>query len=269
MGDETQDEHQPDECPKEFPCGSLGVLRFPLTQSSRPDCGLLRVDCDAKPYPRIESGGKAYDAKSYDGSSILLLDPNLRNFLDTKSCQFSRNFSSIRKSFQTTLSITYLRTPVQTLFNCSDKKTVDGYQSYGCGEGFTVHYRDPYTINLPQDKVYKYSYKPPPNCSFIQFPAQDEADDNVAGEKIFTLTSEFQLTWSLTADCAKCFGSGGRCLTETETNEFNCLVSIGTKGLVVGGLPRAWKSGSVSTMGSTMSAWVIRGFFEEFIMEVV
>nr|GLL32218.1 rust resistance kinase Lr10-like isoform X1 [Ipomoea trifida] len=228
MGEETQDdEHQPDdECPEEFPCGNLGVLRFPLTQSSRPDCGLLRVDCDAKPYPRIESGGKAYDAKFHDGFSILLLDPNLRNFLDTKSCQFSRNFSSIRKSFQTTLSITYVRTPVQTLFNCSDNNTADGYQSYGCEEGFTVYYRDPYTTNnMSQDTGYV--HRLPPNCSLIQFPAQDEADD-VAGEKFFTLTSEFYLTWSLTGDCAKCFGSGGRCLTQTETNEFNCLVSIGT-----------------------------------------
>ncbi|XP_019164919.1 PREDICTED: rust resistance kinase Lr10-like isoform X2 [Ipomoea nil] len=226
---QTQDdEHQPGECPEEFPCGSLGLLRFPLTQSSRPDCGLLRLDCDAKPYPKLQPGGKeapAYDAKFQDGGSfILLLDPNLRRFLDNKRCQFSRNFSSIRKSFQSTLSITYVRTPVQTLFNCSDNKVVvDGYRSYGC-DGFTVHYRDPYTANLGQDK----GYKLPPNCSFIQFPAQDEADD-VAGERYFTLTSEFYLTWDLTGDCAKCFKeSGGRCLTEKETNEFNCLVSRGS-----------------------------------------
>ncbi|CAA2945539.1 LEAF RUST 10 DISEASE-RESISTANCE LOCUS RECEPTOR-LIKE PROTEIN KINASE-like [Olea europaea subsp. europaea] len=40
-------------CPESFKCGNLGRLEFPFSNSSQPECGLFRVQCDATPHPLV------------------------------------------------------------------------------------------------------------------------------------------------------------------------------------------------------------------------
>ncbi|MCD7454781.1 hypothetical protein HAX54_026075 [Datura stramonium] len=89
-------------CPKSFSCGNITNLSFPLSLSSRPDCGIMFLSgCDAKPNPRIQllPGGDWYYTKP-NNSTVWLWDPKLHAMLRQRNCQaFKQKFLPSRLSF--------------------------------------------------------------------------------------------------------------------------------------------------------------------------
>ncbi|CAH9114771.1 unnamed protein product [Cuscuta europaea] len=216
-----------DHCPESFSCGSLNSTWFPLSRSSGPaGCGLLTVDCDAKPNPKLEFGSETYDVLGMDYPFLKLSDMYLSTSLKERSCSFLyRNIT-----FMNSPSIVYRVSPIIILYRCRRKMKVDhqfqSYEKYDGCEGFSVFYRNPYTSggssqdqggNSPSSIL-------PHHCSVIRLPLTDnETNDS---DLFHLLSSEFFMSWSLTESCNEChYGLKGQCLTDPKTNTFNCSVS--------------------------------------------
>nr|GMD16755.1 LEAF RUST 10 DISEASE-RESISTANCE LOCUS RECEPTOR-LIKE PROTEIN KINASE-like 1.1 [Ipomoea batatas] len=242
------------DCPEEFPCGFLNTTRFPLTQSSRPDCGLLRVDCDAKPYPKLDWGRDGYDIQIQDVPFLQLSDRKLSGLSQNRSCQsFNRNIS-----FLNSPSVTYRVNPIITLLKCSNissNKTGDqflGYESYhGCeGEGFSVFYRNPNNFTGFNNV--------PPHCSVIQLPLKQNETNYNATDLFAMLGSEFFISWFLTENCSEChYRLGGQCVTDNKTNLFMCVHSSSStpwKGILAAVLA----SGFVISLGIMFTIWFFK-----------
>ncbi|CAH9118195.1 unnamed protein product [Cuscuta epithymum] len=144
-----------DYCPESFSCGSLNSTWFPLSRSSGPaGCGLLTVDCDAKPNPKLEFGSELYDVLGMDYPFLKLSDMYLSTSLKERECSFLyRNIT-----FMNSPSIVYRVSPIIILYRCRKKMKVDhqfqGYEKYDGCEGFSVFYRNPYTSGgSSQDQV--------------------------------------------------------------------------------------------------------------------
>nr|GMD16754.1 LEAF RUST 10 DISEASE-RESISTANCE LOCUS RECEPTOR-LIKE PROTEIN KINASE-like 1.1 [Ipomoea batatas] len=209
-----------DYCPEEFPCGGLNTTRFPLTQSSRPDCGPLMVDCDAKPYPKLDWGRDGYDIQYQDAPFLSLSDRKLSGLLQNRSCNsFNRNIS-----FPNSPSVTYRVSSIITLLKCSNR-TGDhqflGLESYHGCEGFSVYFTGFNNV--------------PPYCSVIQLPLKQNETSNNATDLFAMLGSEFFISWFLTENCSEChYRLGGQCMTDDKkTNQFMCVHSSSSS-------PRKW-----------------------------
>ncbi|XP_031100171.1 LEAF RUST 10 DISEASE-RESISTANCE LOCUS RECEPTOR-LIKE PROTEIN KINASE-like 1.1 isoform X2 [Ipomoea triloba] len=212
------------DCPEEFPCGGLNTTRFPLTQSSRPDCGLLMVDCDAKPYPKLELRRDVYDIQYQDVPFLQLSDQKLSGLLQNRSCQsFNRNIS-----FPNSPSVTYRVSPIITLLKCS---------------------------NISSNKT---GFNVPPHCSVIQLPLKQNETSNNATDLFAMLGSEFFISWFLTENCSEChYRLGGQCVTDKKTNQFRCVHSSSSspwKGILAAVLA----SGFVISLGIIFTIWFFK-----------
>ncbi|KAM3269610.1 LEAF RUST 10 DISEASE-RESISTANCE LOCUS RECEPTOR-LIKE PROTEIN KINASE-like 1.1 [Capsicum chacoense] len=214
-------------CTDEFDCGSLGVMKFPFTNSSNPECGLCKFDCHAKPYPKIELGGHKYDALLKKGDFFLLSDPMLKEYLDNKSCKsFNKKFS-----FPNSPLMTFQMVPNLTLYRCKHsqdntiQKTIDyffqGFNSYKRCEDFNVYYHHP--KNSLGNTSAKISGKLPKHCSLLQLPiVLPTPSKPYASHGLFELlTSDILLDWELSKDCHLCLDKGGKCQIIDE-HEFHC-----------------------------------------------
>lgn len=213
-------------CTNEFECGSLGVMKFPFTNSSNPECGLCKFDCHAKPYPKIELGGHKYDALVKKGEFFLLSDPELQKNLENRSCKsFSKQFS-----FPTSTLISFQIVPNLTLYICNhshdtSQKTTDaffqGFNRYNKCEDFSVYYHHP--RNSLGNTSAKISRKLLKHCSLVQFPIPLPTPSKpYASHDLFELlTSNIILDWELSKDCHLCLDKGGKCLI-FDKHKFRC-----------------------------------------------
>ncbi|XP_015162713.1 uncharacterized protein [Solanum tuberosum] len=215
-------------CTDEFECGGLGAMKFPFTNSSNPECGLCRFDCNTKPYPKIVLGGQNYDALVKKGDFFLVSDPKLQEYLDNKSCKsFNRNFS-----FPNSPLISFQIAPNLTLYRCkhSHDKTNDSFfkdfDRYTECEGFNVYYHHPNKTILGNTSA-KISGKLPENCSLVQLPIPLPTPSKpYTGDLFELLTSDSLLNWELSKDCHLCLDKGGKCQTIDE-HEFHCSMKGG------------------------------------------
>ncbi|CAN4121788.1 unnamed protein product [Withania somnifera] len=201
-------------CTDEFKCGSLGVMKFPFTNSSNPECGLCKFDCHAKPYPKIELGGHKYDALVK------------KDYLDHNNCMSFYKTFSLPKSPLVSFQIV----PNLTLYRCNHshdntiQKTPDtffqDFSRYKCKD-FNVYYHRPNKTILgnTSDKI---SGKLPKNCSLVQLPIPLPIPSKPYNSDLFKLlTSNILLEWELSKDCHLCLDKGGKCLIVDE-HKFHC-----------------------------------------------
>ncbi|KAJ8548273.1 hypothetical protein K7X08_030742 [Anisodus acutangulus] len=221
-------------CTDEFECGSLGVMKFPFTNSSNPKCGLYKFDCLAKPYPKFELGGHKYDALVKKGDFFLLSDPELQKHLDNKNC----NSFNTKFSFPNSPLISFQIVPNLTLYRCKhshnntiqNQKTTDSFfrdfERYNKCEDFNVYYRHP-KISLGNTSAKIYGILPK-HCSLVQLPIPLPTSSKSHSSDLFELlTSSILLDWELSKDCHYCLDKGGKCLIADE-HKFRC--SKGERG---------------------------------------
>ncbi|XP_060214760.1 LEAF RUST 10 DISEASE-RESISTANCE LOCUS RECEPTOR-LIKE PROTEIN KINASE-like 1.1 [Lycium barbarum] len=219
-------------CTEEFECGSLGIMKFPFTDSSNPECGLCKFDCQAKPYPKIELGGHKYDALVKKGDFFLISDPKLHKQLENKSCKpFYKKIS-----FPNSPLISFQIVPNLTLYRCKHshdnniQKTTDSFfqdfDRYNKCKDFNVYYHHP--KKALTNTSAKISGKLPKLCSLVQLPIPLPTPSKSYSSDLFELlTSSILLNWELSKDCHDCLDKGGKCLIGDEHN-FHC--SKGQKG---------------------------------------
>nr|GLL41553.1 LEAF RUST 10 DISEASE-RESISTANCE LOCUS RECEPTOR-LIKE PROTEIN KINASE-like 1.1 [Ipomoea trifida] len=207
-------------CPTEFSCGSLGTMKYPFSSNiSRPECGLLRLECDAVPLPRIRIGRKYYYVYGKLGDYIRLYDPELEQIvLNRPRCNsFDTNVSfpnSPWVSFVIPHNFTVFKCPKSP--NLTQQMNIFGYSNHTkCGD-FSLFYRPPGDgdplPNLPNHHGF------PPKCSPILLPFEKE----YSTDDLFDIISvTFVLEWLLSEDCSNCQKSGGQCVT-TANNQFHC-----------------------------------------------
>ncbi|CAH9139884.1 unnamed protein product [Cuscuta epithymum] len=222
-----------EDCPKsDFHCGILGKVGYPFfPESSRPDCGLSRLDCSAKPYPKLDLYGKEYDVIEKESLFLRLIDRDLENLLSKKSCDtFYHNFS-----LPYSPAISYEVYHNLTLFRCnivkdrSQNESINGHfhdflrydkcSSFETG-GFVVFYKKPYE---DQDFGYIADHDfDQAGCSRIQLPIPLSSEVMPNGEGPFGLVNAtFLLEWSLSEDCIECHDRGGLCIVD-QTNRYHC-----------------------------------------------
>ncbi|XP_019164702.1 PREDICTED: LEAF RUST 10 DISEASE-RESISTANCE LOCUS RECEPTOR-LIKE PROTEIN KINASE-like 1.1 [Ipomoea nil] len=216
---------QNQEC-KDFTCGFLVTVGFPFSESSRPDCGLINLDCAAKPHPpTLDLVGKKYEVVEKDGNFLRVLDRDLENLLKNSSCEtFYKNLSLPQSPVVSYDVYHYL-----TLFRCdlgSDKSGLAGLGSYNkCsgheGGGFVVFYKQ-----RPYDDPINYGYvvdrDTPAGCSRIELPIPLSTENKPNGDGPFgLLNSSFLLEWKVSGDCYECRDRGGRCIVD-ENNRYRC-----------------------------------------------
>ncbi|CAK9183845.1 unnamed protein product, partial [Ilex paraguariensis] len=210
------------DCPVSFACESLGVMGFPFTSMSRPECGLCTMDCDSRPTPKVqlETNGRWYEAiKMLQNDAVLVLDRQLKHLLENRNCD-----SFYNNSLPSTPSISYTFSPNYTLFKCTknpefaqkkDEYFNSSYQSYDCPD-FSIHYTHPYNRRMTPRNLPSY-------CSVIQLPL-NEANFNgdLDPNNLFGLiTGEFSLQLHVSEQCSECNLAGGLCKT-VSGNEFHC-----------------------------------------------
>ncbi|XP_060214800.1 rust resistance kinase Lr10-like [Lycium barbarum] len=221
-------------CFEEFECGSLGVMKFPFTDSSKPECGLCKFDCQAKPYPKIELGGDKYDALVKRGDFFLISDPNLQKHLENKSCKsFYKKFS-----FPNSPLISFQIVPNLTLYRCNhshddnSQKTTDSFfqdfDRYNKCKDFNVYYHHP--KKAWGNTSAKISGKFPKLCSLVQLPIPLPTPSKSYSSDLFELfTPSILLDWELSKDCHDCLDKGGKCLIGDEHN-FHCSKGTSKRG---------------------------------------
>ncbi|XP_031111860.1 uncharacterized protein LOC116015834 [Ipomoea triloba] len=210
-------------CPTEFSCGSLGTMKYPFSSNiSGNECGLLKLECDAVPLPRIRIGRKYYYAYGKLGDYIRLYDPELEQIvLNRPRC----NSFDTNVSFPNSPCASFVIPHNFTVFKCPNTPKLTqqmnhfGYSNHTkCGD-FSVFYRPPGEgdplPNLPNHHGFPAF---PPKCSPILLPFEKEYS-NIDLFDIISVT--FVLEWLLSEDCSNCQKRGGQCVT-TADNQFHC-----------------------------------------------
>ncbi|XP_019160153.1 PREDICTED: LEAF RUST 10 DISEASE-RESISTANCE LOCUS RECEPTOR-LIKE PROTEIN KINASE-like 2.8 isoform X1 [Ipomoea nil] len=212
-----KDEFLPSNCTKGFLCGSMGYLEFPFAQHTQPHCGLIVVDCDAKPLPNIqlETGGDWYQLLRVKppvwGDYVIFLgDLKLQRFLE-----YPPNYSNLNYTLQlpNSPSITFHNLEAKELppvlkCNYSEADDMGNYEMYNCTEGFSfsLNYKRLLIPENPKcDTVYCTLY---PTPILIQ-------------QKIDVLTAQFGLYLEVSQTCHQCYQGGGQCI-EAGKNQFHC-----------------------------------------------
>nr|GMD27709.1 LEAF RUST 10 DISEASE-RESISTANCE LOCUS RECEPTOR-LIKE PROTEIN KINASE-like 1.1 [Ipomoea batatas] len=205
-------------CPKGFSCGSLGYLEFPFAQHTHPHCGLIRVDCDAKPLPKVQlgMGGDSYqfvNIYSVANSTILILeDSKLQRLLDT------HNYSNLNYSLQFPYSpsITFSNFPTNSfkaIHKCNNSPADDifNYERNYCFQGFGLFYKN---ALVPQKNPKCVADK----CTMYPTPILVKQTNAL-------LTPLFGMVFQLSEACHECYYGGGQC-TADSSNEFHCAKDL-------------------------------------------
>nr|GMD65935.1 LEAF RUST 10 DISEASE-RESISTANCE LOCUS RECEPTOR-LIKE PROTEIN KINASE-like 1.1 [Ipomoea batatas] len=194
-------------CPTEFSCGSLGTMKYPFSSNiSRPECGLLRLECDAVPLPRIRVGRKYYYVYGKLGDYIRLYDPELEQIvLNRPRC----NSFDTNVSFPNSPWVSFVIPHNFTVFKCPNTPNLTqqmnrfGYRNHTKCRDFSLFYRPPGEgdplPNLPNHHGF------PPKCSPILLPFEKE----YSTDDLFDIISvTFVLEWLLSEDCSNCQKQG-------------------------------------------------------------
>ncbi|KAE9445981.1 hypothetical protein C3L33_22123, partial [Rhododendron williamsianum] len=218
-------DHSSGKCPHSFNCGTHGQIRFPLSNSTFPDCGLYTVQNCSDPVPKLNLERKEvlYDLDTINLSenSIRVNDPILRDLIRINGCDvfsFYLNWSlPIRPYVSFTIS------PGLTLFKCItnspelDKKQDEyfrGNDSYRGCSGYTVYYKYPYHSSVSSNASVGLK------CSVIELPRVSELGSRNASDLFSVLASEFSIRFHVSKECQQCRHKGGRC--SRDSMPLNC-----------------------------------------------
>ncbi|XP_019160115.1 PREDICTED: LEAF RUST 10 DISEASE-RESISTANCE LOCUS RECEPTOR-LIKE PROTEIN KINASE-like 2.3 [Ipomoea nil] len=199
-------------CPKGFSCGNLGSLEFPFAHHTNPHCGLISVDCDAKPLAtlQLETGGDWYQivSISWDGNTITLEDSKLQTLFRSRNCSIS-NYSV---KFPNSPSITFDNLEGNKLqhkyIKCkySEADAICDYESYNCFSEFSLYHKgELVSENRKCDSA---------NCTLYPTPIVVERTSDL-------LTTQFGLYFEVSPACNQCYNGGGQCTSDSK-NEFQC-----------------------------------------------
>ncbi|CAA2979212.1 Hypothetical predicted protein [Olea europaea subsp. europaea] len=221
------------QCPKQFQCGNLSNLEFPLANS--PGCGLFTVECNASSKPKIHLDNfwppspYSYEILEKLSSNELfirnsLLDRVLYSNNYTELCNFFSHLPVPHFPKSPSISISFF--PNITLFKCNRDWNYDSeipnfreiYGNYDVSDSFNIYY--------PKSNE---SLPPPKNCSVLHLPRRRNLQDDSDSLDLFQrLSADYYLEWNVSDDCLNCHRGGGNCTTKTD-NEFGC--EKGTIGL--------------------------------------
>nr|GMD23505.1 zinc finger A20 and AN1 domain-containing stress-associated protein 8-like [Ipomoea batatas] len=203
-------------CPKGFSCGNISNLEFPFAQHTQPHCGLIGVDCDAKPLPKLQlgMGGKWYqfvNIYSVANDIILILeDSKLQRLFDT------HNYSNLNYTLQFPYSpsMTFrnlearVATNMTTYYKCNYSQADDicNYERYNCLDGIRFYFKHPLVPKNPKCVA--------ATCTLYPSPV-------IVKQTNALLTAGFELEFQVSKDCYECYYGGGQC-TADSNNEFQC-----------------------------------------------
>nr|GMD21943.1 LEAF RUST 10 DISEASE-RESISTANCE LOCUS RECEPTOR-LIKE PROTEIN KINASE-like 1.1 [Ipomoea batatas] len=215
----------PSNCTKGFLCGSMGYLEFPFAQHTHPHCGLMAVDCDAKPLPNIqlETGGDWYQLQLVKppvwGDYVIFLgDLKLQRLLE--SGKYSNlNYTLLFPNSPTIITIQNLEAEEFNDFSkCNyTQPTYDivNYESYNCTNGFSLKYKSELVPeNNPKCDTAA------ANCTLYPTPI-------LLQQTNAQLTAQFGLYLHVSPSCYDCYHCGGFQFTAGNNNKSQC-----TKGRV-------------------------------------
>nr|GMD21945.1 LEAF RUST 10 DISEASE-RESISTANCE LOCUS RECEPTOR-LIKE PROTEIN KINASE-like 1.1 [Ipomoea batatas] len=205
----------PSICTKEFPCGKVGPLKFPFAQHTQPYCGLMAVDCDAKPLPKVQlgTGGDWYQLVSNDllgPNTILLEDSKLQGLLE------GGNYSNLNYTLQfpNSQSITFRNLEANPLLECNHSPADDigNYERHNCTEGFSFSLK--YKSELVPENNPKCDTAAA-NCTLYPTPIHVQQTNA-------QLTAQFGLYLDVSPPCYDCYHCGGFQFTAGSNNKSQC-----------------------------------------------
>ncbi|XP_020549270.1 LEAF RUST 10 DISEASE-RESISTANCE LOCUS RECEPTOR-LIKE PROTEIN KINASE-like 2.5 isoform X2 [Sesamum indicum] len=210
-------------CSDYYSCGSLGILEFPLSDTTEPECGLFVVDCYTTP-PRIqlEAGGTWYNIlQKLSTNKFSVEDPFLNAQMSDTTC-----FSFQNQSLPDSPFSSFTVSPNLTIFSCAmfldhnNKVKIQdyfqNYKNYTSCELRTLYYKDPaYGFTSREISI-------PGSCSVIQMPVKSNQS---SANLVQLLSAEFDLEWTISADCLSCHSRGGKCRTNSD-NGFWCAGGV-------------------------------------------
>ncbi|KAE9450987.1 hypothetical protein C3L33_17111, partial [Rhododendron williamsianum] len=226
-------DHSSGKCPESFDCGTHGQIRYPLSISTYPRCGLYSVTNCADPVPKLKLEAKEVlydlDIINVSENSIRVNDPNLGNLIRTNGCDVFAFY--LGWTFRNRSYISFTISPGLTLFKCTtispelDKKQDEyfrGNDSYRDCSGYTVYYKYPYHSNVSSNASVGL------NCSVIELPVVPELGNRNASDLFSVLSSEFSIRFHVSMECQHCRHKGGRCSYDGRCR--NEKEGIGTNG---------------------------------------
>ncbi|XVE75228.1 hypothetical protein DITRI_Ditri12bG0078800 [Diplodiscus trichospermus] len=232
---EDRNLHQPD-CRRAFPCGNLGDIKFPYTQSDRPECGLFVVDgCNKSRTPKVqlEQGGRWYPLDSISqADTVTIYDEVLAKQLKNEDCQSLNNLSFPNRPY-----VTFEMVPHINVCKCEgdSNRSLAKEFSYTVCKNYSIYYTRPEGIKEPRDSNRNDRLLSLCNCPIIQLPFTKLPPNKNSqhNNNLFKLlTPNVSLHVSLTIDCWDCHHRGGRCLANKQ--KFYCSKGENKLGLKLG-----------------------------------
>ncbi|KAH7840530.1 hypothetical protein Vadar_018131 [Vaccinium darrowii] len=208
--------HSFGKCPESFDCGTHGQIRFPLSNTTFPQCGLFTVQNCTDPVPKLNLGTPEvlYDLNSTNvqQNSVRVNDRYLGNLIRTKVCDIFSFYLNGTLPVRPPISFTI--SPGITLFKCitispeldkQQDRYFHGNDSYRGCSGYTVYYKYPhhYPVRSNGSSL--------PNCSVIELPVVSERGNRNASDLFSVLASEFSIEFHVSDACRECRRKGGQC----------------------------------------------------------
>ncbi|KAJ4823649.1 hypothetical protein Tsubulata_041404 [Turnera subulata] len=195
-------------CPP-FYCGNLGEIKFPFTNSTRPEyCGPFVIDDCNKVHPNIqlEKGGRWYELENISQANTLLInDKVFQKQLSSNSCESFNSFSLPSFPYLSLQIISNL-----TLLKCNPTAHAPSRLKYIKCNDLNIYYGTP-NRSLPSI--------PLDGCSILQLPVNlSKSNSDIFG----LLTARFYLEVHDRSECYKCFLKHGNCLLN-KTGNFQCF----------------------------------------------
>ncbi|XP_021690444.2 LEAF RUST 10 DISEASE-RESISTANCE LOCUS RECEPTOR-LIKE PROTEIN KINASE-like 1.1 isoform X4 [Hevea brasiliensis] len=196
--------HHPN-CPP-FPCGKLGEIKFPFTNSKRPPhCGLLTVEgCDNGVQKiKLERGGRWYEISSISQAEAISIDDKMfSELLNSRNCRAFKylNLPNLPYlSFQISQNL--------TLFECNNKLSDHPslLEYSGCNNSSIYYTEREILPSLP------------PQCSLIQLPRTQNGQDDIFTQLTANFSLEVHVHWA----CRRCYYRGGDCQVNSK-QKFYC-----------------------------------------------
>ncbi|KAH7840563.1 hypothetical protein Vadar_018636 [Vaccinium darrowii] len=227
--------HSSGKCPESFNCGTHGKIRFPLSNTTFPLCGLYTVQNCTDPVPKLNLGtpGVLYDLNSTNvqENSVRVDDPRLGNLIRTNGCDIFSFYLNWTLPVRPPISFTI--SPGITLFKCTtispelDKQQESyfhGSNNYSGCSGYTVYHK--YLHHYPVQSNGSF----PRNCSVIELPVGLKPGNRNTSDLFSVLASEFSIKFNVSKECLECHRKGGLC--DHDGQHFSCeKVKEGTSKL--------------------------------------
>ncbi|KAH7841750.1 hypothetical protein Vadar_033890 [Vaccinium darrowii] len=206
---------------------ALGPIKFPFTNNTYPQCGLITLSCQ-QPDPKVGLGEeeRPLQVSRIDDDAIQISDPLLKGLIDSKSCGFFSYVHPIN-----TGSISYTISPNLTFFRCITgnpelANQIDNnfsvnyarYRGKGC-PGYTVYFPYPNNTVPTPGRI-------PENCFLFEPPVVSSFKDQNHSDPFLLLTSNFSVEYHVSKECHVCRNHGGQC--SRDAREFECLNERGT-----------------------------------------